>query len=446
MTLRHIRSTQRVEEVAVELRDLRATVTDWTDRRAVELPIFARHCAILARLTGDMLTALADNLAAVPLEDTGATYDACRVVEQGIAIVRRLFDWYRVRYDQRDDPDLCNVLHAADRVVYSCWAPAFADLPELPPGPLPYVDARFDAMATVRETVPVDLMAPADSIVADFVKVMPVPTIALPHAVRHAAWWLAVIAHETGHHVEFDAGPALRDQRNATVAAVVTDPRWLKWSNEAFADVYSSLALGPAAAWTVDELVHTTPAKRLVPTERYPPPAVRLALLAHAGRDSAPEDAWPEYTAVTNDVTMRNWFAAVPAVGTALARLPVTDRTLDRVFAPRPDWFGPGGRVEEWAGQLLCPQPVFRPRTDVRPGPRLLVAAGVLAYRRLASAANGPVPEAGRDRLHQNLLEALLTAGEPGELEAAAEAGAPDLTALSASLVARLREHLVALS
>ncbi|MEV0133051.1 hypothetical protein AB0H83_31880 [Dactylosporangium sp. NPDC050688] len=446
MTLRYARSTQRVEDVAIELRDLRETVTDWTDRRAVELPIFARHCAILARLIGDMLAALDQDLAAAPLEDTGATYEACRAIEQGIAVVRRLFDWYRMRYDQRDDPALRDVLHAADRVVRSCWAPAFGHLPEPPPGPLPYVDARFDAMATVRETVPVDLMGPADSVVADFVRILPVPTIALPFAVRHASWWLAVIAHETGHHVEFDADPALREQRDAAIAAVVTDARWLKWSNEVFADVYSSLALGPAAAWTVEELVHATEARRMIPTDRYPPPAVRLALLAHAGRDGAPQESWPAYEAATDDVTVRDWFAAVPAVSVALAGLPVADRALDRVLVPRPDWFGQGGRVQEWATQLLRAQPVFIPRTDVRPAPRLLVASGVMAYRHLAATADGPVAEADRRRLHDNLLEALLTAGELGTLEEAPDATRPDLTVLSRSLVARLREHLVAAS
>ena len=208
-------------------------------------------------------------------------------------MVRRLNEWYADKYDQRLDERTGVVLRAADEVVRSCWAEPFAALGRpAPSGPLAYLDPRFDAAATPRVSVPTDLRAPRDALIGEFVRELPIPTIALPGTSRDEPWWLVLAAHETAHHVQHDLAPGLVARTRDCVADVAGRPPvgdaetgacWGGWAQEVFADACAVLTVGPVAAWAVEELQHAPP-RRLValpaPGSRYPPPAVRTVPMA----------------------------------------------------------------------------------------------------------------------------------------------------------------------
>src|SRR6185369_12537433 len=111
----------------------------------------------------------------------GEVYDDCRAVEAVLTVVRRTFEWYRERYDQRVDDRLGPVLLAADEVVRSCWAGSFAVLGRAAPtGPLTYIDPRFNAFALTRDGVPPELRLPTradlvDDSVRALLRELPVP-------------------------------------------------------------------------------------------------------------------------------------------------------------------------------------------------------------------------------------------------------------------------------
>src|SRR5262245_4396168 len=49
-------------------------------------------------------------------------YADCREIDRSVMWARRIYEWYRSKFDQRDDPDLAMTLEAADEIVWSCYA------------------------------------------------------------------------------------------------------------------------------------------------------------------------------------------------------------------------------------------------------------------------------------------------------------------------------------
>src|SRR5262249_318427 len=223
------RAARRIARTADSVAILRVDVTSWLAKRRGDgrFSHFARHLDVLDAVLSRMLDAVDRELhalAATPAVE--AVYERCRDLDGSLVVVARLFGWYAEKYDQRLDDRWAVVLRAADEVVRSCWVEPFTALRlPAPAGPLPYLEARFDAVATPRVSVPPDLRAPADAVVAEYVRELPIPTITLPEVVRREPWWLVLAAHETGHHVQRDLTPALvSDTRTAVAAAAGAPP------------------------------------------------------------------------------------------------------------------------------------------------------------------------------------------------------------------------------
>lgn len=346
---------------------LREEITGWLTARRCDARFtrFGHHFVVLEQLLYGTLAALrADIVAAGELRPSELAYARCAHLDDGVRVVRRVFDWYAPRYDQRLDQRYGPALAAADEVVRACWWQPFEVLGRTPPtGPLPYLDPFFDAYATPRSAVPRDLLPLLDE--------LPIPLIALPGWAASEAWWLVVAAHETGHVVLHDLG--------LTSAVRLALGERSAWAEEVFADVYSVLMVGTAARWLVDELEHG----RTRPSDYYPPPDLRLALM------------------VAGDLL------ALEVDGVPLRELgPGFDPALAGV----------------WTERLTDPHPVITKVTG-RASARTMIAAGVQAH----AAAPAVV--------HANLLAHLPRCGPEGTLGSPAR---PDVRAVTDRLIRRL--------
>jgi hypothetical protein len=460
-----MRGKHRVWRSAGSLDASRALMKSWfaNHRSTTLFARFASHFDVLDRVLTQMLDVLARDLAAIDdAVPAGDLYDRCARLDTALAVVVRLFEWYAAKYDQRCDTDLAPTLLAADEVVRSCWSEPFARLGVLPPtGPLVYLDAQFDAFATPRVSVPSDLRARADSLVADYLRELPIPTIALPSYAVREAWWLVLAAHETGHHVQKDLLPDLETAtrtRLMTAVAASDVPsltsQWAKWAAEAFADAYSTLMTGGAAVWAIDELQYSTPAQLFKPSPaagRYPPPAVRLALLSECQRAAGQPVDWP--TAEETADWLRKLDGAevpagavadildqlktVPTAADALMSLPIGTEHLRDLGSTKPDLLTQPPQLSFWAEQLAQTSPALPPLTD-RGAARLIIAAGVTVWR---AWADRPEAASVLPIVQDNLLRLLPRCGPPGFLTQ--PPAAADVTDLAERLAGRLlRETL----
>ncbi|SNQ48806.1 conserved hypothetical protein [Frankia canadensis] len=448
------RGRRRIDRSAAAVAQARQDVAGWLGARSGD-PRFARfdnHLTVLGTVLGRMLDALAGRLDDLrTAAGVGAAYDGCRAVDTVLTVVRRTFDWYRERYDQRLDERLGPVLLAADEVVRSCWAPPFAALGRpAPTGPLAYVDPRFNAFALTRAAVPSQLRPPARTdAVGDAVRALlgelPIPTIALPEWSTREAWWLALAAHETGHHLQRDLAPDLAERTREALAAAVGGPgaaaglpgeraelagQWVAWQAELFADAFAAVMVADAAVWTVDELEHGGSARLAGgarPGSPYPPALVRRALLAELTRRVRGGPAEP-FEGGAEEV--RRHLAVVPAVAAALLALPVGGTTLLGLGRVDPGWYAARGRVASWAAALRRdPVPITSPARRTPPAARLAVQAGIAAATTVAPAALADV--------HRRLVELLRGCGPDGVL-AAPPIPPGDLAAVADRLTGRL--------
>jgi hypothetical protein len=424
---------------------------------------FANHLNVLDQVLNSLLDAIADQLKAIAVEldalaecpDSGSVYERCVNLDQSVATVVRLFEWYAARYDQRLDKDIAPTLLAADEIVRSCWAEPFSLLGRTPPtGPLVYLEADFDAFATPRVSIPRDLQGPADSVVFDMLSELPIPVIALPALAASQAWWLVLAAHETGHHVQFDLLPDLTESTSEQLAAAVAaDDQtgiWVGWQYETFADAYSALMVGAAAAWAIDELQHSTPARlyKIDPPGRgrYPPRVVRVALLGECLRRLDAHPQWPTAAEVGTwldgladtvlpsvaRAAISSQLAVLPAAAAALVDLPIGAHRLNELGLVDPDVLTQPQLLRAWAAQLATPAPVLD-ALDSPAAARLVIAAGVAAYQ---AWAGRPGAERVLPVVHRNLLAILPGCGPPGVL--AAPPRQADVTALAQRLAQRL--------
>lgn len=392
---------------------------------------FATHLDVLETVLTRMADRLRTELAGLP-GDVGAGYDRCRAIDRGIGTLRRLFEWYATRYDQRADEAYRAVLGAADELARSCWAAGFVALRRTPPtGPLCFVDNRADAVARGRCEVG-ELVRVADDPVADLLDRLPVPLIALPEPAVREGWWLVLAAHETGHLVLLDLGlvPQVKAAVRDAVPAELVEG-WTQWHVEVFADVYSALMVGGAAGWAVDELQFGPGPHLLLARGGHPAPVVRAALIdetvrALGGAPGDPRSVLDEPTAAD--------LAVVPDVVKALLDIPLGQGRLRDLAAT--DVVRAGTRLREWSRQLGRPEPAFG-ALDTRDAPRVLAAAAVHRYRVLT----GEDRDESLPALHTTLLDALAGSGAPGVL---APRAAADLDALADDMADLLVERTVA--
>jgi len=253
----------RREQTASELGRLEREVAAWVDHRRVEdeQQQYWTQLGAVETLVSGAATALATGIDDLDLSlPREQLYGECRLYDLRVVWLRRVWEFFSEKFDQRDDPALGPVLRAADEVVWSCFREVFRraerDFPTAPgPAPLPFVDARYSPEAFPADLVPGDLKSDVDlGFLADHLRRLPIPVVRVQPACVTSPWWLVFLAHEVGHHVQYGLldGMQLVERFRSRIEQAVLDARgdeadaarWGRWSRELFADAFSVVAVG----------------------------------------------------------------------------------------------------------------------------------------------------------------------------------------------------------
>jgi hypothetical protein len=290
--MRGSRAYWRIDESLQQVSKLSADIDQWFGkwRKADQVRAHTSQLQALQRNMGDVLGRIVADLPAdEPGTDLGEIYDKCRSNDKRTAHMLRLWRFFADKFDQRFDKRMAPALAAADEIGWSCFAAATGHPGWTPAAPLAYFDARYAPSAFAREDTPVDLR-PADALLREHVRLLPIPLIALPPVCMDRPWWLVLLAHEIGHQVQHEIGDGdFIGSFADTVASLAADcggesGTWRGWSQELFADAFAVLTVGKWAAWAVSELERTTPERmRISADDRYPPPLVRARFMAGVG-------------------------------------------------------------------------------------------------------------------------------------------------------------------
>lgn len=280
-----------VWETDAEWRRLKRELEAWRGQR-VRADVLGQHRSqIDAAFT--LVDRVLDELRAPIAAMTGvgaAVAEQCRVHDRRLAWLRRLWDFFRDRFDQRDDATLVPLLRGADEVVWSCHREPFAALAgpaaqaaEAPP--LPYVEPAITPEVFPHGLVPGALRRDVD---APFLRraldQLPFAVVRVPASCVTAPWWLVHLGHEVGHVID---GRLLGFQARARlVESLLLEAQatadWTQWSGEIFADLYAALMHGQWALWALGVAETHDDDAMLAPRDSYPPPAVRLLVMARA--------------------------------------------------------------------------------------------------------------------------------------------------------------------
>jgi hypothetical protein len=304
----------------------------------------------------------------------GEIYEECRLLEVRIVWLRRVWQFFRDKFDQRDDPLLGPLLKAADEVVWSCYHQIFvqAQVRGLSllqgPAPLPYVESQFSPEAFPSELVPPGLkdLGLGGSFLRDHLNRLPIPVVRLPPACAGSPWLLVYIGHEIGHHVQYrltddlQTLQAIRERVEAAVEADGANPAdvavWGRWSVEIFADIFSVLVMGHWAVRAMAELEFAPPETMLKRRPLYPAPLVRLRLLAETadrlglhGTETLCQAGVSQVDAADANCDLARVRCVVDVFMKTLPGLPVT---LEELCGFRADEFRRGGAVDRWRRAL----------------------------------------------------------------------------------------------
>ncbi len=385
-----------VERKAIELEcklaSLSSELAAWLRDSEEKGPLEKHHTQIraVARALEPSMAAASERLQAA--RDQDLLGDAL-ALEAMVLEIHRIWDFFREKLALRFVAHFALPLVAADELAWRCYQPAQANVPEGQgrEPPLVYLNGasspltlergkRFQAEAVEAEPMQWSLTAAA-------LEALPVPVLGIPwFQVEHLPD-APIIAHEVGHDVEIDLGLTHRiaELLIAAVAAARRD-LWVAWAGEVFADVYCSVALGPAFATTLVDFLaddgEAIAAEERAPGDgqTYPTTALRV-LLAAAVLDETnfateAADLRRKWRASVARHAMEDYEADLAPVAHALVSGPypqIYERGLDQLIG-----FGRArhDQAEADAKRLLKR---MAPQAD---NARVLVAAARLAFDR----------------------------------------------------------------
>jgi hypothetical protein len=204
---------------------------------------------------------------------------------------------------------------------------------------LPFIEAHYAPEAFPTELVPPGLKdeREATTFLKEHLNRMPAPVVRMTPSCVAAPWLVTLLAHEVGHHLQFDLLPERRlvaKFRKLLESAVSKETgsadearKWGAWSSEIFADVFSVIAMGPWAVWAMAELEFKSAKYLNEERDAYPSPAMRLALLAEAcdrvtgtgSGSSALRNLFQVEASTTRRAVLDSALGVLPGLGTTLA-------------------------------------------------------------------------------------------------------------------------------
>jgi hypothetical protein len=397
-------------------------------------------------------------------QPTGDLFEECRLYDLRVLWLRRVWQYFREKFDQRDDPVLKPVLEAADDVVWSCYQQVYRVTehlaPELTPGPapLPYIEPWYAPEAFPAELVPAGLKSEVDvGFLREYLNKLPIPVVRLQPACVGAPWWLVYLGHEIGHHVQFGILPKMTlvsQFREAVTEAVLScegsdeeAAQWNSWSVEIFADIFGLLLLGSWFLWAMVELELQAADKMLARRSAYPSPVIRLRLLALAagrlgfssGEALALRGLVPDRSGAGTEVG-RDLMVAERVVDAAFGRIPGLPATLPSLCAFRIEDHRRGGAVDRWRDMFTGGEAV--PAERKLPSSRLVTSAAVAAWADIIATDQSDEQRSARRRaLAAMTMRAISDNAEP-ETRAAIEVPTVDGGDLADLLLQASRQEL----
>lgn len=365
-------------------------------------------------------------------------YEECRKGDYRVAFVRRLWDFFREKWDQRDEGGLSSFLAAADEVIWSCHRTAQVRLGrDDVPVPLAYVAPDFTARAIGRGNPPQTLRA-SDRLLEQTVGKLPLPLIALPYSCVSSPWWLVLVAHEVGHQVAFaideiEEGPRISDFLVAAAREAGASPqleqRWRAWSHEIFADAFAAAMIGAGQLWALIELEQGSDEAMVRDLVMYPPPIVRHELIAQLlermGLASAYALPAPPERVVLAELEVSGeaeaWIAEllemVPDIVTALIETKVTEEVR---LGELTDWDAAllGNRVGWWREQFR--DGTASPQSELSAA-RLATVGALAAWAEIADEPCSATRREKVDELRSQVLSVVPASREEGYRDEAEE-------------------------
>jgi hypothetical protein len=453
------RGLDRIEETHDGLADLRTRVATWFGirrKRDVRRQYWTQLDALERVLRPGIARVQADIDKIRELPRTGEVHAACRRNDRRVHLLDRYWRYFGDKWDQRDDEEVGCTLLAADEVTWSCWATPFRTAGiTVAAAPLPYLEPFYTARAIPRAEPPADVKR-ADALLRSALETLPVPLTGLPPVVHSRPWWLAALAHESGHHLQRDfdggsiytsLGPALETAANADAEA----GSWRGWHEEIFADACSVLLLGPAASTATAEMLRTADASMLAEDSIYPSAVVRqwlmLEMLSDVGCQcevSVPvfrPDGLADFELDLTDEPLRTrektrLEVAVPVAGELMRRVLHGNKSLPALFGWEAGRYAANGEAAYWRDELLRDGRDPLPETYAHTA-RTALAGGVAAWQAIAAHEDDAWRADARHRLAAR-MRALLPLCRPEGRRSGGEPSAPDVAAAEATLTGAL--------
>lgn len=334
--------------------------------------------AVFSEVSGAATIISADLNALILAETTlGSVYKKCAQTDRRIVWLWRVFNFFREKFDQREDPDLGETLRAAYEVVWSCYSPFFQNkstAQKREPPPLPYIATEYSPAAVRRDQTPGSLLKKGTDFdpLQKYLDRLPIPILQLPPNAITAPWTLVLIAHEVGHFIQplIQQEPSYLGTFSAALETAVAQAggnkkeqqRWKNWSPEVFADWYSVVCMGQWALWVMAQFEIQDDAAMLVERSSYPSPLARLTLLAEMTDMYLPGEGGrmldrlglKPKEAAANHPEARDLVFVQEIARAVVQPLPDKLGKLDDLLAFRKEEFGAAGEVEKRSDGMLA--------------------------------------------------------------------------------------------
>ena len=284
-----------VAEMGFQHRALARELDRWQNR-TVEESVFRVHRSQIIRICR-ALDSARDRLG-LPDADENIVGEASTLLRElgarreHLHILHLLWNFFRHKLLQRNQPEFQTFLRAADDMAWACYEPFVAALTEsaaaLKEPPLTFLSLEPAPFAQARKSsfLPPGLSSLNQRRLYACLRRMPVPLIGLPWLNVGHLPDLVLVAHEVAHIVADDL--ELAREFEPLLASVTTIPdsrksHWQSWLDEVFADVVGVLGGGTgfgfgllrALAGDISTIIDE-PAD---PRGTYPPKRVRMAVV-----------------------------------------------------------------------------------------------------------------------------------------------------------------------